>query len=157
MGKWLERAAQLQRGAKGGDNRDVGDNSPIVPNVPNVPGSLPSAVKLGLPRLRGMAAPRIARPEVWPQVVADAARLANDGWAAQALALGWDPLHLWGCSPDPGGNVDHEGLAVWLRGRPVLLLDAHSCLVATGPRNHSIFNARPMPGAMLLWELGSGG
>lgn len=150
-GACANSANSANRGAK------PAETGPNGTNGTNGNGSLPAPVQTGLRRLRTMAAPRITAPEVWPEIVEDAARLANEGWAAQALALGWSPLHLWGCSPEPGGNTDHEGLAVWLRGRPVLLLDSHSCLVETAPRHHSIFNARPMPGAVLLWELGGGG
>lgn len=112
---------------------------------------------MGLRRLRVMAAPHIAAPEVWPGIVEDAARLANEGWAAQALALGWSPLHLWGCSSDRGGNPEHDGLAVWLAGRRVLLLDETSCIADSGAGRRSIFNRHPMEDAVMLWELGARG
>lgn len=148
MGKWVDRA----KGLGGGDNV-----VPIVPIVPIVPASLPVPIASGLRSLRAMPVPRMSNPEIWPEIVADAARIANEGWAAQALALGWSPLHLWGVSTVRGGLVDLEGLAVWLRGRRIVLLDAASCLVESGPRQHSIFNVRPMGGAVLLWEIGANG
>lgn len=120
--------------------------------------SLPDALIRGLEALTRMVPPRITKPEVWPVVVADALRLADDGWAAQALGLGWGPVDIWGCSPDVGGNPDHDGLAVWLAGRRVLLLDERTCIVETGPVARSVFTRRKVPpaGAVLLWDLGKG-
>jgi hypothetical protein len=151
MGKWIERAAQLQAE----DIRDIRANRGAnVPNVPIVPASLAPALASGLQKLKGMAAPRMEAPEVWPVIVGDALRLASDGWASHALALGWEPLHLWGVSPATGGIADLEGLAVWLDSRRILLLDAASCVVENGPGSRSIFNRRSREGAVLLWELG---
>ena len=115
---------------------------------------LPPAVTTGLARLQALPIPRITRPEVWPEIVADALRLVDEGWAQQALALGWQPFHLWGCSPDRGGNTDHDGLAVMLAGRRIVLLDERMALIEAGTGAHALFNVRPMPGAVLLWELG---
>ena len=111
--------------------------------------SLPEDVAVGLERLATIRPPRITRPEPWSAVAADAVRLAADGWAAQALRLGWHPLELWGCSPDRGGNPDHEGLAIWLDGRRVLLVDDATCIVESGPDARSV-----AAGGVLLWNLG---
>src|SRR5665213_1163529 len=156
MGKWMDLAAQLEAGAGSEDNRDNRDNSPPnVPIVPNVPGLLPPDLSDGLESLRAMAAPRITRPEVWPEIVSDALLLARDGWAETAMALGWSPLQLWGCSPDRGGNPADDGLAVWLAGRRVLLIDGASCIVESGPKARAVFSRRPAAGAVFLWQLGS--
>lgn len=156
MGKWLELAARLE--AEGtGDNRDDRDNSPHfapnVPNVPNVPDSLPVSVSAGLRRLRSMAAPKLLRPEVWPRVVSDALRLARDGWATKALALGWSPLDLFGAVPDADGDPHSAGLAVWLAGRKLLAISAMTATVEDG-EGRAYFNRREQVGAKLLWELG---
>lgn len=168
MGKWLDRANRLKAQAGTGDNSDNRDNSPVSagndapigPNVPIVTGHLPADVVRGLARLSAMQPPRITRPNVWPEIVADAQRLAADGLASQALALGWEPLQIWGVSPAAGGIADLEGLAVWLAGRPVvrLLLDAETCTVQDGPpHSYAIFRRRPMDGAVFLWDLGRWG
>lgn len=102
-----------------------------------------------------MQAPRITLPQVWPEIVADAARLASEGWAAQALALGWKELELFGCCGEPKGEPMQAGLAVWLAGRRVLLLDALSCLVEDGPNARAVFYGRSVaPGGVFLWDLG---
>jgi hypothetical protein len=116
---------------------------------------LPRDVRDGLQLLQSLKPPHITRPQVWFAVVADAVRLAEDGWAAQAIGLGWSPLDLWGCSPVPGGNADQDGLAVWIDGRRILLLDADCCIVEAGPSARSVFNRRSVAlGGVLLWNIG---
>ena len=118
-------------------------------------GSLPNELQGGIGRLQSMKPPNIARPQVWFAVVADAVRLAADGFAAHALRLGWHPLELWGCSPDRGGNPNHDGLAVWLDGRRVLLVDDATCIVESGPDARSVFHRRSVAaGGVFLWDLG---
>lgn len=122
-------------------------------------GGLDPVLAQGLMRLQNMRAPRIARPEVWAEVVADSVRLATDGWASIALSFEdpWHPLHLWGVSPAAGGIADLEGLAVWIAGRPIRVLTATCCTVGNGPGSYSFFNRRSVDGAVLLWELGDRG
>ena len=130
------------------------ENAPIVPNVTNVTG-LPADVLSGLERLKVASAPRLMRPERWPIAVADALRLAVDGWAAQALGLGWSPLDLFGAVPASGGDPTADGLAVKLQGRKVLALCGSFATVAdTGGR--SFLHRGNNGGARLLWELGRG-
>lgn len=119
---------------------------------------LPPLIVEGLERLRSMPAPRLRKQSVWGEVVADAWRLANEGWATSALALGWDTLDLWGVSPAAGGLAGMEGLAVWLAGRRPVLIDADSCIVADAPGSsaRSIFYRRPADGRVLLWDLRGG-
>jgi len=116
--------------------------------------ALPTEVLNGLAMLASGRAPRITRPELWSEFVADAVRLVDEGWAQQALALGWSPLHLWGCSPDKGGNIDHDGLAVTLAGRRIVLLDERAAVIESGAGSRRLFCRREMQGAVLLWDLG---
>lgn len=103
----------------------------------------------GVKLLASRRAPRIRRPEAWPQVVSDSLRIARDGWARTALALGWDPLELWGCTPDG----QFEGLAAWLSGRRLALIDDSSAIAAKGGQRF-IFTRGPTPaGTIFLWNL----
>ncbi len=153
----FEAQSRLANACDNSDNSDVSSPGPLVrhTNVTNVTNvrSLPSDLQAGLVRLQAMSAPRITRPQVWPEIVSDALRLASEGWAPQAIALGWGPLDLWGCSPDGGGNPDHEGLALWLDGRRILLLDERTCIVDAGAGARVVFTRRPFEGAVLLWEI----
>ena len=155
MGKWTELARQLSEPLSDRDNSDVsaispteaGQSAPNVTNVTNVTSPLPHSLAVGLRRLQAMPAPGIARPEIWPEIVADALRLASEGWAQQALALGWEPLQLFGWSSE------RDGVAVWLAGG-VPMFTADSCMVRVKAGKFRCMDSRPMPGAIPLWELG---
>jgi hypothetical protein len=125
-----------------------------LPSEVNDATSLPIGVVAGLNKLRVMSTPRIAEPAIWPSIVADALRLAWDAWAVQALALGWQPLELWGCAHLADCNPSSDGLAVWLQGRRVLLLDDKSCIVEASPTERAVFNRRLIHDAVFLWNLG---
>jgi hypothetical protein len=113
--------------------------------------ALPDDIVRGLHRLPRLPAPRLAAPEVWPRIVADALWLQSEGWADKALALGWEPMHLW------GAHLHEPGLAVWLSGRRIVLLGERSCTVADSPEQRSVFNLRPIAdGSVWLWEYGRG-
>lgn len=119
---------------------------------------MPQLAANGVPPelLRGVALLPTFRPRqlttwsMWDEVVEDAQRLIDSGWAARALALGWSPLDLFGVGPD--GSESFEGLAVWLCRRRVLLLDDHSA-IASDRRAYGFYNRR-VGRAVFLWELG---
>ena len=121
--------------------------------VPAAPG-----VEPGLLALRGMRPPRrLCDARHWDEIKADAIRLQREGWADAATALGWHPLEIFGCGAS--SSADFEGLAVWIAGRRLLLLDAQSALVAT-PDGRASFDRRARARAMhaanpvFLWDLG---
>lgn len=138
MGKWSERAASLteQPPAPASAHEPALDRQP-----------LPAAVRAGLNRLRLANPPRLRRSEVWQVVVADALRLAMDGWAERALSLGWQPIELFGISSS------FEGLAAWLDGRAILLLDDARVIVRRGDERHQ-YHRTSADGAVWLWDWG---
>ena len=111
---------------------------------------LPEELALGLKRLRLMPAPRITDPSAWPEIISDATRIADEGWAARAIGLGWSALDLFGCSIDG----EYEALAVWLRTRRIILIDERSAITVANDGRRHVFNRRDHEGAILLWELG---
>lgn len=123
----------------------VSFDSVVSSRIPAIP-EIPPEIAMGLSRLRGMRVPRITRPDVWPEIVADALRLSSEGWAVSALGLGWSPLELWGWSPD------REGLAVWLAGRPLVLIDDTMAIVRDCDKR-CVFHRQDSQGARFLWEL----
>lgn len=96
----------------------------------------------GLERLRIMRRPRIKRPELWDEIKADALRIATDGWGSQAIALGWEPLHLFGYQPSD--DPDDCSLAVELAGRSIVAVDADRIYLRSGDVR-SFFEKRERP------------
>ncbi len=107
----------------------------------------------GLDKLRTMAAPRITKPEVWPEIVADSLRIETEGWASQALALGWDARSLWGVEPSADPDPWDYSLAVMLAGRSIRAVDEHRFYMRNGDVR-SFFERRPRPAlTKYLWEI----
>ena len=143
----IRAGAELPKGSKGAFSPFSSDPSALILE-------LPEDVRRGLATLRSKRTPRLANPDRWPAAVSDALRLANDGWAAKAIALGWTDLELFGAVPDPDGDPAGDGLAVWLAGRELLAITSEYAVVGEhGGRAY--FNRRNCDGAVLLWSLGS--
>lgn len=119
---------------------------------------LPLELVEGLSLLARMRPPRLRDQGAWAEVVRDAETIAADGWAEQALALGWQPLEIFGCGKR--GSGDFESLAIWVAGRRVVLLDDASAIATDGP-HHAVFNRRRNANtdfssrAVFLWDLGA--
>ena len=108
----------------------------------------------GLARLATTAAsPALARR--WPVIVADALAL-GERWAAQAMALGWREVDLWGCDPEGSRRLDRDGLAMLLRGRPVLALTGTAATIATPGGGTLSYYRATLAGAVPLWALHAG-
>lgn len=108
-----------------------------------------------------MPTPRLKDRTRWRPVVADADRLVTEGWAAQAFALGWHPLELfgWGLT----GEDRYDGLAVWLAGRRIIVLDDSSVVVRDGDWRRIFNRQRPFAEggdgdslAAYLWQVRRG-
>lgn len=118
--------------------------------------SLPDELSDGLRRLGRMAPPRAVNAEAWSESVADGERIVSGGWAAQALALGWSALDLFGGIPEADGDPGADGLAVWLSGRKLALLSPDGAVAFdTVGRRHYFVLPRAL-GARLLWTMGHG-
>lgn len=107
-------------------------------------------------RLGRLACPSGLDPAVWRGVVVDARTLIAEGWAAQALKLGWEPLDLFGAVPEANGDPNADGLAVKLNGRRVVGLCAAFASVADANGGRTFIYRGDNSGARLLWELGRG-
>jgi hypothetical protein len=91
-------------------------STPCTPCTPNfdVETDASAVVGAGLEHLRHRRAPASVAVGQWMIIVGDALRLRDDGWVGKALGFGWSVSDLF----------DVRGLAVWLDGRRVSLLDA---------------------------------
>ena len=158
MGRWTEMARELETVRR--DKTAISDKTPpkrqafgSFDGFGTVP-ELPQRVMAGLDRLRDMRAPSSAAgwSGVWKCVVDDALWLAGSGMAQSALALGWEPLHIFGVSPDYMSDA-RPGLAGWLNGsRSVVLLDDGA--ISREGDLRRVLNVRPPAGAVYLWDLG---
>lgn len=115
---------------------------------------LPDNIINGLTCLDGMARPRLQRTENWEPVLADVRRLVGDGWAAQALNLGWSALDIFGAVSDALSDPNADGLVVKLNGRKVLALCASFATVAQPDGGRAFIYRDSTEGAVLLWDLG---
>ena len=95
----------------------------------------------------------------WNQLLADAEAFVADGWAAQARALGWTALDLFGCDPDrPFARIDQQGLCWQLNGRKVIALTATAATIETPSGAHLTYRRSPgRKGQMLPWHRRGGG
>lgn len=120
MGSWRDAAAAAM-----GEGVDFA-SPPAVEKF-----GLPDDLAAALRRLETMPAPRkLQQPANWRGVVADAMVLARDRWAAKAMALGWTVGDLFGVGAKT--DWDFQGLAVWLNGRRIIMLDERQAIVEGG-------------------------
>lgn len=93
----------------------------------------------------------VTQPTAWPLILSDAIRLIDGGWTAQALALGWTIHDLFSAAR---GRDYGNGLAIWLNGRPLALIDESGAMAKTG-NGYAYFHRRhDVQDRVLLWEIG---
>jgi len=150
MGNWRTVASKVMR--------DGGEAAPLVA-LENY--GLPDDLAAALRRLVSMPPPRkLERPGNWRGVVADAMTLARDRWACKAMALGWTAADLFGVGSR--GDWDFQGLAVWLDGRRIVMLDDRQVIVAASAdrircafvRGGMGHGAQPAVPPVMLWDFG---
>lgn len=112
---------------------------------------LSPAWQVGLNLLRQRPAPIGMGEARWRELVADALRLAAD-WGGQADALGWSALDLFGCSPGFALRLDRDGVAMLLRSRVVVALDAAAATIANPSGAPNVYRRRAKPGAVPIWQ-----
>lgn len=134
------------------------------------PATAPAVENFGLPddlanalrRLERLPPPRkLERAANWRGVVVDAMTLARDRWAAKAMALGWTAGDLFGIGPRD--DWDFQGLAVWLDGRRIVMLDDKRAIAADASggsrssfdRGGMRHGTHPTIEPVMLWEFGS--
>jgi hypothetical protein len=148
MGSWRDVAAAVAQ-----------RQQPAAAAVAAEAFGLPHDLAASLRALENMPAPRkIEQPENWRGIVQDALAIAGAGWAAKAIALGWSAGDLFGVGPRD--DWEFSGLAVWLRGRSIVLLDEQRA-IATDDTRHAAFNrdkighgTQPTISPVMLWEFG---
>lgn len=148
MASWRDVAAQVME-------------QPVPALAPPEPDHYGLAAELygHLARLKRLSPPpKIATQDNWAGVVSDALRLAQEGWAVKAIALGWSWADLFGVGP--ADDYEFAGLAVWINGRSIAALDERLAIVIErGKRDTFIrgglgHGTHPTVEPVLLWGLG---
>lgn len=150
MGSWRDVAAAVAQ-----------RQQPDANAIPIENFGLPNDIAASLRRLETLPPPRtLERATNWRGVVADAMTIARDRWAVKAMALGWTAGDLFGIAPRD--DWDFQGLAVWLEGRRIVMLDGQRVIVAGkagdyrssfergGPRH----GTQPIITPVMLWDFG---
>jgi hypothetical protein len=93
------------------------------------------------------------RPDRWRRAIIDAGRFL-DQWGAQAAALGWGTLDIFGAHPThPLQRLDCVGLILLLHDAEVVAITSASACTRTYRGGTLSYYRRPRPGAVPLWEL----
>lgn len=125
MGSWRDVAASIKASA-GPAPRQVS-----VIEAELISAGVPHDVAQHLAWLERSPPPaRILTRDQWAPTVADAISLGRRGFVRQALDLGWSYADLFGIGP----LDDHEfsGLAVWLAGRRLIIIEAERAIAKSG-------------------------
>jgi hypothetical protein len=120
---------------------------------------LPASIDRSLALLKILPPPtRLEHPHYWRGVVDDALSIADEGWAAIALACGWSVADLFGVGPRD--DWEFAGLAVWLNGRSIVTINAEWAIAGEGKqrfyfvRGSMGHGTHPTVTPVLLWEFG---
>jgi TubC N-terminal docking domain len=112
----------------------------------------------GVVRLTAMPPPRNYPDHAWQQLIVDAERFL-DGWAQQAVALGWPDWEIFGCHRRvPWGRIAGMGLILLLRGDAIAALAATEAVIRTPTGARQTYRRKPCDPLhpaerCLVWEL----
>jgi hypothetical protein len=112
----------------------------------------------GVSRLSAMPPPRTYPEHAWHQLIVDAERFL-DGWAQQAVALGWPDWEVFGCHRRaPWGRIQGMGLVLLLRGDETAALTATKAVIRTRTGARQTYHRQPSDPLhpaerCLVWEL----
>jgi hypothetical protein len=119
-------------------------------------GGAPRAWAEAMARLNPTSVPPNMTSERWEQFIDDCGRFLDGDWAAQAAALGWGPLDLFGCDRErPLADDDHAGLLWRVEGGKLVVMSAYAAIIETATGQQKTFHRRNnRPGELALaWEL----
>ena len=119
-------------------------------------GKIPRAWAEGFARLDPDRPPVDVPLRRWQCFVDDIGRFLGAGWAAEAAALDWGPLDLFGCDRErPFARIDRAGLLWLLNGDRLVELDRHRAMIETRTGGRQSYRRRPVAvgEVVLAWEL----
>jgi hypothetical protein len=109
----------------------------------------------GVSQLDAERVPGDVPPRRWRQFIYDAARFLEGGFAAQAAALNWDALDLFGCHASrPYARIDNAGLVWLLNGDRLIALTERSARIEAKSGATLTYYRKPdETGRVLAWEV----
>jgi hypothetical protein len=119
-------------------------------------GGAPRAWAEALARLDPSKPPADVPPRRWLRFIDDCGHFLDTGWAAQAAALGWGPLDLFGCDRErPFALVECLGLLWLLKGGKLTELHRDHAVIGTASGARQTYRRRPVEvgRVVLAWEL----
>ena len=119
-------------------------------------GGVPRDWAEGFARLDPTRPPEPVSLKRWWRFIDDCGRFLDGGWAQRADALGWGPLHLFGCDRKrPFARLDHRGLLWEVNGGRLIVLYRDGAIIET-PRGDRLRYRRRRPEVgqvVLAWKL----
>ena len=118
-------------------------------------GAIPRDWAEGFARLHPDRPPSDVPRRRWQTFIDDCGRFL-DTWGAEALALGWGPLELFGCDGEkPFARVDQMGLIWFIKGGHVASMSMSAAVIETAIGVRQTYRRRPvaMGEVALPWEL----
>jgi hypothetical protein len=90
----------------------------------------------------------------WRQLIYDAGRFLDSGFASQAAALGWDAYDLFGCDGErPFARIDNMGLIWLLDGNRLVALTEQSARIDMKNGVTQSYRRKPGDiGRVLAWQ-----
>ena len=109
----------------------------------------------GFARLDPFAAPGDVPPMRWRRFVDDVRRFLDGPFCANAAALGWGALDLFGCDRDrPFARIDLAGLLWLLNGDRLVVFAENTATIEMKTGARQTYRRKPgEPGRVLAWEL----
>ena len=95
----------------------------------------------------------------WQTFIDDIVRFLGQGWADEAVALGWGAYDLFGCDRErPFARIDHAGLLWLLNGDKLIELDRHKAVIQTRTGVRQTFRRKPVGfgDVVVPWESSCG-
>jgi hypothetical protein len=92
----------------------------------------------------------------WQRFIDDCGLFLGSGWADRAAALGWRPLHLFGCDRKrPFARLDHLGLLWEINGGKLVELHRDRAIIEIKGGARFCYRRQPLEvgRVVLAWEL----
>jgi hypothetical protein len=97
-----------------------------------------------LARLDPDKPPRHVPPKRWVRFIDDCGRFLDCGWADKAAALGWGPLHLFGCDRKRPYYVPPRGLLWEVNGGTIVALSHDLAIIEIEGGDRRAYKREPV-------------